>query len=722
MVTVDGVEFAIDRVNMNTIYQFLYSKGIIMPCFCYHEKLSIAGNCRMCLVEANNAMVVSCAMPLLDKMQIVTKSQRLLHARENVLEFLLANHPLDCPVCDQGGECDLQDISKTFGLDRGRFYEIKRSVDNLNCFGPMIKTIMTRCIHCTRCVRFLNEYCDVYELGIIDRGGSMKINTYIDSFIYDELCGNIIDLCPVGALTSMPYAFSARPWELKSIESIDILDSLASSIRLDIINNNVIRVLPVLTESINEDWLTNKARFSFDVLNTQRITMPSINIDNNNIYTSWIKALTLILLKINSIDLKLLEINVNNYLDLETGWALKNFFNSIGADNINYNNINSITDYRYLYMMNMRIINLENVSLVIMVDINLRLENPLLNSRLRKNFNNRLKKNKLLVYSFGLSVNYTTFPIINLGNSIKTLASLCQWKLHKFQKFTFSGFNSLQNFNIFIPNKINPVLLIGSNILNRKDSNNILRSLYKFSIFIENKLIKPEYPIYNLTNNYLGKITYNELGFRCKTSKNGNKINYYINSEPEKNINNFSIYQGPFLINKNINVFLPTAVYTECINTYMNIEMRIRLSKIATSSERHVLTDVEVFRLLYKLKNKIIKHNFSILENFYVNIENNCKLINYDNSFAGNLNKFFKSFEMHSGFSLRSLNDFYLKSVNYKNSKNFNFMLIANKTNNNLLTRNINNNYYSSDNFIKMSKLMSLCSNKVIISHFSKKL
>ena len=210
MVIIDGVEYSLDKQH-TTIYQFLYSKGVILPCFCYHEKLSIAGNCRMCLVEANNAMVVSCAMPLLERMNLVTGSQRLLHARENVMEFLLANHPLDCPVCDQGGECDLQDISKTFGLDRGRFYEQKRSVENLNCFGPMIKTVMTRCIHCTRCVRFLTEYCDVQDLGVVGRGASMEIGTYTERFIGDELSGNIIDLCPVGALTSMPYAFTARP-------------------------------------------------------------------------------------------------------------------------------------------------------------------------------------------------------------------------------------------------------------------------------------------------------------------------------------------------------------------------------------------------------------------------------------------------------------------------------------------------------------------------------
>ena len=251
-ICVDNENYQISNLD-KTIYQFLYSINKVLPCFCYHEKLTIAGNCRMCLVEANGALVVSCAMPLVENMQILTNSDRVVHARENVLEFLLANHPLDCPVCDQGGECDLQDIGRSFGIDRGRFYEQKRSVDNLTCFGPMVKTVMTRCIHCTRCVRFLNEYSDNYQLGILGRGSAMEIGTYINTFISDELCANVIDLCPVGALTSMPYAFTARPWELEFVESIDVLDSMASTIRYEVANNKILRTLPVLTENLNED-------------------------------------------------------------------------------------------------------------------------------------------------------------------------------------------------------------------------------------------------------------------------------------------------------------------------------------------------------------------------------------------------------------------------------------------------------------------------------------
>jgi NADH dehydrogenase (ubiquinone) Fe-S protein 1 len=235
-----------------TIFQFCSEKQVNLPCFCYHDKLSIAGNCRICLVEANGGIVASCAMPLVPDMKIYTDSKRVRRARLSVLEFLLMNHPLDCPVCDQGGECDLQDITLTFGSERGRFYEYsKRSVDSFSSCAPFIKTVMTRCIHCTRCVRFLKEVSGVFDLGVLGRGNSMEIGTYINRFVNDELSGNIIDLCPVGALTSMPYAFHKRSWENDRIESIDIIDSLASSVRFDVVEDKIVRILPGLDENVN---------------------------------------------------------------------------------------------------------------------------------------------------------------------------------------------------------------------------------------------------------------------------------------------------------------------------------------------------------------------------------------------------------------------------------------------------------------------------------------
>jgi len=253
--------------------------NIDLPCFCYHEGLSIAGNCRICLVEVVSSLklVISCATPVINNMVIYTNTFRLKVAREGVLEFLLSSHPLDCPVCDQGGECDLQDITLILGSDKGRFYEnFKRTVEDMDC-SVLVKMVMTRCIHCTRCIRFFTEVGGSFDFGMIGRGVSSKVSVYVSKNMNHELSGNIIDLCPVGALTSKPYLFVSRVWELNSFESVDIFDTLGYSIRLDIIRNKVIRVLPVPDYNVNEGWLTNLARFSYDALVVNRLMYPLVN-------------------------------------------------------------------------------------------------------------------------------------------------------------------------------------------------------------------------------------------------------------------------------------------------------------------------------------------------------------------------------------------------------------------------------------------------------------
>ena len=263
-----------------TVLQACSSAGVEVPRFCYHEKLSIAGNCRMCLVEVNNSkkLVASCAVPVSENLKIYTNNLRVKKARESVLEFLLANHPLDCPICDQGGECDLQDITVSFGSDRGRFYELeKRAVEDKYC-GPLIKTVMTRCIHCTRCIRFISEVSGYPDLGTTGLGTRMEVGTYITKALMDELSSNIIDLCPVGALTSKPYSFTSRPWELNSVESIDVFDVLCSNIRLSVYGTKIKRILPRINEKLNEDWLSNKTRFIYDSFDLQRISTPLLNL------------------------------------------------------------------------------------------------------------------------------------------------------------------------------------------------------------------------------------------------------------------------------------------------------------------------------------------------------------------------------------------------------------------------------------------------------------
>lgn len=267
----------------HTIMQTCASVGVEIPRFCYHDKLLIAGNCRICLVEiaGSKKLVAACAVHATNNMVVYSNTIRVRLARQNVLEFLLANHPLDCPICDQGGECDLQDITAVFGADRGRFYETeKRAVLNKD-FGPLIRTSMNRCIHCTRCVRFLSVSSGFAVLGTVGRGSATEISTYVNQFIGDELSGNITDLCPVGALTSKPYSFKARPWELVSVESLDILDTLNSHTSLDVVANRISRVLPYANDSLNECWLSNRARYAYDGLFVQRLSSCLLKVSFN---------------------------------------------------------------------------------------------------------------------------------------------------------------------------------------------------------------------------------------------------------------------------------------------------------------------------------------------------------------------------------------------------------------------------------------------------------
>ena len=282
-----------------TVLQACEKAGVEIPRFCYHERLSIAGNCRMCLVEIEKSPkpIASCAMPATDGMNIKTNTPLVEKARKGVMEFLLANHPLDCPVCDQGGECDLQDQSMFYGVDKSRFKENKRQVPEKN-LGPLIKTIMTRCIHCTRCIRFATEVAGVEELGAIGRGEDMQITTYLEKSMESEMSGNVVDLCPVGALTSKPYVFEARPWDLKKTETIDVMDAVGSNIRVDTYEWEVKRVLPRINEDINEEWISDKTRHACDGLLNQRLDTPYTKKDGTLIKSSWKEAFELIKNKI----------------------------------------------------------------------------------------------------------------------------------------------------------------------------------------------------------------------------------------------------------------------------------------------------------------------------------------------------------------------------------------------------------------------------------------
>ena len=371
-----------------TVLQACEKAGAEIPRFCYHEKLSIAGNCRMCLVEMEKSPkpIASCAMPAADGMVIKTNTPKIEKSRKGVMEFLLANHPLDCPVCDQGGECDLQDQSMFYGIDKSRFKENKRAVPEKN-MGPLIKTQMTRCIHCTRCVRFATEIAGVPELGAIGRGEDMQITTYLEQSVQSELSGNVIDLCPVGALTSKPYVFEARPWELKKTQTIDVMDAVGSNIRVDTYDWEVKRVLPVINEDINEEWISDKTRYACDGLLNQRLDTPYIKYNNKFEKASWDEVYKIIKSKIENANKDKICGFVGDLTNMETSFIFKEFLErTIGTKKYDFRPTKRFIDNskRENYLFNSSINGIEEADLILLIGTNPRFEATMINARIRK--------------------------------------------------------------------------------------------------------------------------------------------------------------------------------------------------------------------------------------------------------------------------------------------------------------------------------------------------
>ena len=379
-----------------TVLQACEKAGVEIPRFCYHEKLSIAGNCRMCLVEMEKSPkpIASCAMPAADGMVIKTNTPKIEKSRKGVMEFLLANHPLDCPVCDQGGECDLQDQSMFYGIDKSRFKENKRAVPDKN-MGPLIKTQMTRCIHCTRCVRFATEVAGVPELGAIGRGEDMQITTYLEQSVQSELSGNVIDLCPVGALTSKPYVFEARPWELKKTETIDVMDAVGSNIRVDTYDWEVKRVLPIINEDINEEWISDKTRYACDGLLNQRLDTPYIKYNNKFEKASWDEVYKIIKSKIENANKDRICGFVGDLTNMETSFIFKEFLErTVNTKKYDFRSQKRFIDNskRENYLFNSSINGIEEADLILLIGTNPRYEATMVNARIRKAFVNNNTK------------------------------------------------------------------------------------------------------------------------------------------------------------------------------------------------------------------------------------------------------------------------------------------------------------------------------------------
>jgi len=454
--TVDGIEVEVPPGS--SVLQACEAAGKEIPRFCYHERLSIAGNCRMCLVEVKPGPPkpqASCALPAGDNQEVFTDSEMVKKARHGVMEFLLINHPLDCPICDQGGECDLQDQALGYGHHSSRYDENKRAVDDKH-MGPLIKTIMTRCIHCTRCVRFSTEVAGVTDMGMLGRGEDAEITTYLEKALDSELSGNVIDLCPVGALTSKPYAFVSRPWELKKTETIDVMDALGANIRVDARGSEVLRVLPRLHDDVNEEWISDKTRFACDGLKRQRLDRPYIRRDGKLVAASWPEALSAVAEKMKGLSGEQMAAVAGDLCDAESMFALKQLMTSVGSANLDCRQDGAKLDAsaRAGYLFNSTIAGIEDADAILLIGTNPRTEAPVLNARIRK----RWLEGGLSVGLVGTPAELT-YKVETLGAGAQTLKEIADGS-HAFADV--------------LKNAKRPMLILGMAALTREDGGAVL--------------------------------------------------------------------------------------------------------------------------------------------------------------------------------------------------------------------------------------------------------
>ena len=579
-----------------TILQACEEAGLEIPRFCYHDRLSIAGNCRMCLVDVEGSPkpVASCAMPINDGMSIHTNTQSVKKAREGVMEFLLINHPLDCPVCDQGGECDLQDQTVAFGPENSRFEENKRSVDEKH-MGPLIKTYMTRCIHCTRCIRFADEVAGVNQLGAVNRGENMEITTYLEKSIDSELSANIVDLCPVGALTSKPYQFEARPWELKKTQTIDVMDGVGSNVRVDTYGWKVKRVLPVLNEDINEEWISDKTRYACDGLLNQRIDTPLIKKDKKFTEISWNEALGN--LKEDLLTTKPEEVAflLGDFVDLETAYLTKKL-----ADDLNIKTIECRQEgckipfnHRSQFLFNSKIKGIDETDCILIIGSNVREEAAIINSRIRKNI---VSKN-IPIALIGNNVDLT-YDYDYLGNDINIITDIL---------------NEKNPFSDELLRAKKPMVIIGQSVLNRDDSLQIYSLLETFTDKFN--LIQDEWNGFNILQLTAARAGGLEVGafqrsrtlddildsssdkYRIIISIGADEVNY------DKLGNSKIIYIGTHG-DRGANaaqLILPSAAYTEKDSIYINTEGRVQFANKASFPPGDAKEDWKIINQLSEL-------------------------------------------------------------------------------------------------------------------------
>ncbi|MBE7637597.1 NADH-quinone oxidoreductase subunit G [Sneathiella sp. P13V-1] len=603
--TVDGVEVTVE--DGATILQACEEAGAEIPRFCYHERLSIAGNCRMCLVEMEKApkLVASCAMPAGDGMVIHTNTEKVKNGREGAMEFLLINHPLDCPICDQGGECDLQDQSMTYGSGNSRYLESKRAVKE-KFMGPLIKTTMTRCIHCTRCVRFATEVAGVDELGALNRGEHTEIVTYLEEALNSELSGNIIDLCPVGALTSKPYAFTARPWELRKTESVDALDAVGANIRIDSKGQEVMRILPRLNEDINEEWLSDRSRFSYDGLKRQRLDTPYVRKDGKLQAVGWDEALQVVADKLNATEASKIAAISGDVVCAESMKALKDLMDAYEVANIDCRQDGAKLDAssRAAYIFNSGIAGIDEADALLIIGSNPRQEASLINARIRK----RWKKGNFPIALIGEEADLT-YKHEYVGAGTKSLQEVAEGK---------------HSFADVLKKAERPMIIIGQGALSREDGAAVLALAKKMAD--DFGVVNDGWNGFNVLHTAASRVAGLDLGLVpgeggkdvagiLAAAEAGDVDVVYLLGADELDTSklekSFVIYQGSHgdAGAHVADVILPGVAYTEKDGIWVNTEGRPQLGNRAVFGPGDAREDWTILRALSEVAGKTLPYN-----------------------------------------------------------------------------------------------------------------
>jgi len=654
-ITIDGTEHEVEPGM--TVMQACEYVGIEIPRFCYHERLSIAGNCRMCLVDMERSPkpVASCAMPVADGMVIATDTPEVRKMRKGVMEFLLINHPLDCPICDQGGECDLQDQAMGYGIDHSRYHDNKRAVKNKD-FGPLIKTIMTRCIHCTRCVRFATEIAGVPELGSTGRGEHTEIGTYVEHALSSELSGNMIDLCPVGALTSGPYAFAARPWELKKTESVDVLDAVGSNIRVDARGPEVLRILPRLNDDLNEEWISDKSRFACDGLRRQRLDQPYVRRDGKLQPADWDEAFAAIADAAGGISGAAMAAIAGDLADCESMLALKDLMTALGSANIDCRQDGAKLDasVRASYLFNTSIAGIEEADALLLVGCNPRLEASVLNARIRK----RWVGGNFRVGVIGADVDLT-YETEHLGTDIKDLEGIAAGR---------------SDFAKHLKDVEKAMIIVGQGALTGPQGAAVLGLARRVA---DNRgMVLPGWNGFNVLHTAAARVGGLDLGFVpgdggrdvggiLDGAESGDIKFVYLLGADEIDMQRlgdaFVVYQGHHgdAGAHRADVVLPGAAYTEKNATYVNTEGRVQLARRAIFPPGDAREDWAIVRALSETMDHKLPYDDLRAVRAQL-VQANANFLNVDQVNAAEWQDFGEDGDVAAASLLSPINNFYM--------------------------------------------------------------